>query len=106
MRAVGRRIQPDLLDPSVDDARVLTCSKLQVAEQVLAADKTELFGRLRAHVPATFGRMRVLPLLLRFAELHPGVRPHISFADRFVDLVEEGIDVGIRIGGPIPGQQP
>ncbi|MDM0004748.1 LysR substrate-binding domain-containing protein [Variovorax sp. J22G73] len=99
MRAVGRRIQPDLLDPSVDDARVLTCSKLQVAEQVLAADKTEPFGRLRAHVPATFGRMRVLPLLLRFAELHPGVRPHISFADRFVDLVEEGIDVGIRIGG-------
>ena len=78
---------------------VRVLDELQVAEQVLAADKMEPFGRLRVDVPATFGRMRVLPLLLAFAELHPGVRPHISFADRFVDLVEEGIDVGVRIGG-------
>lgn len=78
---------------------VRVLDELQVAEQVLAADKMEPFGRLRVDVPATFGRMRVLPLLLSFAELHPGVRPHISFADRFVDLVEEGIDVGVRIGG-------
>ena len=79
-------------------ARVL--DELQVAEQVLAADKTEPFGRLRVDLPATFGRLRVLPLLLTFSDLHPGVRPHISFADRFVDLVDEGIDVGVRIGGP------
>lgn len=78
---------------------VRVLDELQVAEQVLAADKMEPFGRLRVDAPATFGRKRVLPLLLAFAEQHPGVRPHISFADRFVDLVEEGIDVGIRIGG-------
>lgn len=78
---------------------VRVLDELHVAEQVLAADKMEPFGRLRVDVPATFGRMRVLPLLLAFAELHPGVRPHISFADRFVDLVEEGVDVGVRIGG-------
>jgi len=78
---------------------VRVLDELQVAEQVLAADKMEPLGRLRVDVPATFGRMRVLPLLLGFAELHPGVRPHISFTDRFVDLVEEGSDVGVRIGG-------
>ncbi|MBS7781479.1 LysR family transcriptional regulator [Acidovorax sp. CCYZU-2555] len=78
---------------------VRVLDELQVAEQVLAADRLEPFGRLRVDVPATFGRMRVLPLLLAFAELHPGVRPHISFTDRFVDIVEEGIDVGVRIGG-------
>ncbi|MDD0812865.1 LysR family transcriptional regulator [Curvibacter sp. RS43] len=78
---------------------VRVLDELQVAEQVLAADKMEPFGRLRIDVPATFGRMRVLPLVLAFAEMHPGIRPHISFTDRFVDLVEEGIDVGVRIGG-------
>jgi DNA-binding transcriptional LysR family regulator len=79
---------------------VRVLDELQLAEQVLAADKMEPSGRLRVDAPATFGRRRVLPLLLTFAELHPGVRPHISFTDRFVDLVEEGIDVGVRIGGP------
>lgn len=79
---------------------VRVLDELQQAEQVLAADKMEPSGRLRVDVPATFGRMRVMPLLLAFAELHPGVRPHISFTDRFVDLLEEGIDVGVRIGGP------
>ena len=78
---------------------VRVLDELQIAEQVLAADRLEPLGRLRIDVPATFGRMRVLPLLLAFAELHPGVRPHISFTDRFVDIVEEGIDVGVRIGG-------
>lgn len=78
---------------------VRVLDELQLAEQVLAADKLEPYGRIRVDVPATFGRMRVMPLLLAFSELHPGVRPHISFTDRFVDLVEEGVDVGVRIGG-------
>lgn len=78
---------------------VRVLDELQTAEQVLAADKLEPSGRLRVDVPATFGRMRVMPLLMSFVERHPGVRPHISFTDRFVDLVEEGIDVGVRIGG-------
>ncbi len=78
---------------------VRVLDELQVAEQVLAADRLEPYGRLRVDAPATFGRMKVLPLLLAFVDQHPGVRPYITFTDRFVDLVEEGIDVGIRIGG-------
>ncbi len=78
---------------------VRVLDELQAAEHVLAADKLEPSGRLRVDLPATFGRLRVMPLLLKFAEQHPAVRPHISFTDRFVDLVEEGIDVGVRIGG-------
>jgi DNA-binding transcriptional LysR family regulator len=78
---------------------VRVLEELQAAEQVLAAHRLEPFGRLRVDAPATFGRMRVLPLLLAFVERHPGIRPHISFTDRFVDLADEGVDVGIRIGG-------
>jgi DNA-binding transcriptional LysR family regulator len=78
---------------------VRVLGELEAAEHVLAAERMEPSGRLRVDVPATFGRMKVLPLLLAFSERHPAVQPHISFADRFVDVVEEGIDVAVRIGG-------
>jgi DNA-binding transcriptional LysR family regulator len=43
--------------------------------------------------------MKVLPLLLPFFKQHPDLRPHVSFTDRFVNIVDEGIDVAVRIGG-------
>lgn len=73
---------------------------LEEAEAVLAAQRSEPVGRLRLDVPTTFGRLRVWPLLLRFAQQHLQLRPHVTFTDRFVDLLEEGIDVAVRIGGP------
>lgn len=79
---------------------VRVLADLEEAEAVLAAQRTEPMGRLRLDAPATFGRLRVWPLLLRFAQQHPDLRPHVSLTDRFVDLLDEGIDVAVRIGGP------
>lgn len=78
--------------------RILT--ELADAETALAAQRSEPVGHLRVDLPASFGRIHVLPLILEFAEQHPKLRPHVSFTDRFVDLIEEGIDVAVRIGGP------
>ncbi|MGM3275958.1 LysR family transcriptional regulator [Ralstonia sp. 24A2] len=75
-------------------------SDLDEAEAVLAVQRSEPLGRLRLDAPATFGRLRVWPLLLRFAQQHAHVRLDVSFTDRFVDLLDEGIDVTVRIGGP------
>lgn len=74
--------------------------QLEEAEGMLADERAAPMGTLRMDLPVTFGRLKVLPLLLRYSELHPQVRPHLSFTDRFVDIVEEGIDVAVRIGGP------
>lgn len=79
---------------------VRVLADLEEAEAVLAAQRSEPMGRLRLDAPATFGRLRVWPLLLRFAQQHPHLRPHVSLTDRFVDLLDEGIDVAVRIGGP------
>lgn len=68
------------------------------AEAVLASHRSEVVGRLKVDMPVAFGRMRAMPLLLDFAERHPNVRPNITFTDRVVDIIEEGIDVAIRIG--------
>jgi DNA-binding transcriptional LysR family regulator len=79
---------------------VRVLADLEEAEAVLAAQRAEPVGRLRLDAPAAFGRHRVWPLLLEFAEQHPHLLPHVSFTDRFIDLLEEGVDVAVRIGGP------
>lgn len=80
------------------DTCVRVLGDLADAEAVLAAHRSEIVGRLKVDVPVAFGRMRAMPLLLAFAERHPNLRPSITFTDRKVDIVEEGIDVAIRIG--------
>lgn len=83
-----------------------TCQKvlgeLEEAEHVLKAEDTVPVGKLRIDLPATYGRLRVMPVLFDFFKKFPGVQPQISFTDRFVDLAEDGIDVAVRIGGGDP----
>src|SRR5450830_1329258 len=66
-------------------------AELTQAENMLAAQTIEPAGRLRIDLPASFGRSQVMPHLLAFADLHQKVRLDVSFTDRFVDLIEEGI---------------
>lgn len=78
---------------------VRVLEELEGAERELCAHRPAPAGPLRVNLPATFGRLRALPALLDFATAHPQVVPHIAFTDRFVDLVEEGLDLVVRIGG-------
>lgn len=77
---------------------VRVLEELDSAERVLADDAAEPSGRLRVDLPTTFGRRKVMALLVDFASRHPAVQPHVSFTDRFVDMVDDGIDVAVRIG--------
>ena len=74
--------------------------ELEAAERLMASEDPMPSGRLRIDLPATFGRMRALPSLLSFFDKHRQLMPHISFTDRFVDVVEDGLDLVVRIGGP------
>jgi len=80
-----------------------TCQRvlgeLEEAEHVLKAEDMVPVGKLRLDVPATYGRLHVMPVLFEFMRAYPGIQPQISFTDRFVDLVEDGVDVAVRIGG-------
>lgn len=78
---------------------VRVLDELEAAERLLAHDHIAPSGRLRVDMPATFGRMHAVRSLLAFAEQYPQVQPHVSFTDRFVDPVEDGLDVVVRIGG-------
>ncbi|WWW35445.1 LysR substrate-binding domain-containing protein [Stenotrophomonas rhizophila] len=56
-------------------------------------------GRLRIDMPSSFGRLMILPVLLRICAGHPELQLTMTFTDHFVDPVEEGIDLLIRFGG-------
>ena len=55
-------------------------------------------GTLRVNSPVAFGNVHMLPLVLAFQRKYPGVAIDLSLDDRYVDLVQEGIDVAIRFG--------
>jgi DNA-binding transcriptional LysR family regulator len=86
------------------EAYYQTCQRvvneLSEAEMVLAAQRSHAVGRLRVAVPMTFGRTHVMPVINAFCHANPDLQINMTFADRFVDLFEENIDIAVRIGGP------
>ena len=69
----------------------------QEAEDVLVARRTEPVGKLSVTASVLFGRRYLAPVLHDFLRRHPKVTADVLFVDRLVNLVEEGIDVAIRI---------
>ncbi|MGE4280037.1 MAG: LysR substrate-binding domain-containing protein [Magnetospirillum sp.] len=55
-------------------------------------------GKLRVSAPMSFGVLHLTPALPKFLEACPELELELSLSDRFVDLIEEGIDVAVRIG--------
>lgn len=73
-------------------------SALDDAESALSAGVAEPAGHLTITAPVLFGQMHITPAVTRFVRQHPKVRCSVLLLDRVVNLLEEGIDVGIRIG--------
>ncbi len=55
-------------------------------------------GQLAVTAPVLFGSMHVMPGIVEFLEKYPEVSVSAVFLDRVVNLLEEGLDVGVRIG--------
>lgn len=72
---------------------------LEDAELAMASRSERPRGRLRLDLPVSFGRLHVLPLLHRFMATWPDVVVNVTFTDRYVDLIDEGVDLALRIGG-------
>jgi DNA-binding transcriptional LysR family regulator len=68
------------------------------ADASLAAEAAEPRGQLVVTAPVLLGQRVVSGLVAAFAQRHPGVRCSVQLLDRMMDLVEEGVDVAIRIG--------
>jgi len=75
---------------------------LEETETAMAARSATPTGTLRISVPIALGHRQVLPVIESFLATWPAVTAEVSFTDRFVDLVDEGFDIAIRVGEPKP----
>jgi DNA-binding transcriptional LysR family regulator len=73
-------------------------SELDDALREAAGEGREARGRLRLAAPLVFGRRHVAPVVAAFLDAHPAVSVDLVLSDRAVDLVEEGLDLAVRIG--------
>jgi DNA-binding transcriptional LysR family regulator len=64
----------------------------------LGVRETPVRGLLRVAAPVQFGRRHVAPIVARFLDAHDGVEVELLLGDRNVDLIDEAIDVAVRIG--------
>ncbi len=60
-----------------------------------------LSGRIRVNAPVVFGRLYLLPHLGHFLREHPSLEVELVLEDRYIQLLEEGIDLAIRVGKPV-----
>lgn len=74
-------------------------SQAEEAETALNTRRQTPRGRLRLDLPVSLGRLHILPILREFLAQWPEVDADVSFSDEYSDLVRDGIDVAIRVGG-------
>ncbi|MDR9751781.1 LysR family transcriptional regulator [Pseudomonas sp. SZMC_28357] len=75
-----------------------TLEEADEADNAARGAAAGLSGTLRVSAPVTFARMHILPHLAAFLEQHPHLDIDLQLDDRLVNLVEEGIDVALRLG--------
>ena len=68
------------------------------AERVASGAYAKVKGQLVVAAPIVFGRLHVVPVVAAFLEMHPEIDIRLRLGDRNVNLIEEHIDVALRIG--------
>ena len=68
------------------------------AERQVRGENAEPRGNLKVAAPIVFGRLHVLPVVNRVLPDHRDVAVRLTLSDRNAQLVDEGVDVAVRIG--------
>ena len=79
-----------------DSQRIL--QEIAEAEEAATGAHATPRGQLHVTAPVLFGRIYVAPILRDYLDIHPLVSAHAMFLDRVVNMVDEGMDVAVRIG--------
>jgi DNA-binding transcriptional LysR family regulator len=72
--------------------------ELEEADNLASLLQSKVGGQLRVSSSVSFGRRVMTPLVLEFMRRHPDITIDLTFDDRYVNLVEQGVDVALRMG--------
>ena len=92
-----RRISLSGVGREYYQAAVKLLGDISELDALAANAETSLQGQLRLAVPLSFGLCHLSAAIDEFVRAHPGLTFDIDFSDRLVDLVEQGVDLAIRI---------
>ena len=73
-------------------------AEVREMEEVVSSSGSVPKGLLRINATLGFGRTAIAPIVSEFASHHPQVEVQLDLTDRPIDLVESGVDLGIRFG--------
>ncbi|WP_280562958.1 MULTISPECIES: LysR family transcriptional regulator [unclassified Chromohalobacter] len=71
---------------------------LDIATEQAAGEATHPQGLLRINAPVAFGRRHIAPQLANFQRAYPNIETELTLSDAFIDPVQEGVDVVVRVG--------
>ncbi|MDR7334803.1 LysR family transcriptional regulator [Roseateles asaccharophilus] len=93
-----RGVTPTEVGALYYDKCKLIAREIDEADNLATLLQSRVGGTLRISTSVAFGRRAMVPLVLRYMREHPDVMVDLSFDDRYVNLVEQGIDLAIRMG--------
>ncbi len=76
----------------------LICHHVDEAESVASLLQTQAHGSIRISTSVAFGRRVMAPLVMEFMRMNPQLQIELNCDDRYVNMVEQGMDVAIRLG--------
>lgn len=76
----------------------LVLAEAEAAESLALDMRSRPEGVLRVNAPVTFGSFSLAPFVTRYLDRFPGMQIDLTLSDRFVDPLEEGFEVLVRIG--------
>ena len=93
-----RGVMPSEVGALYYDKCKLIAREVEEADNLATLLQSRVGGTLRISTSVAFGRRVLIQLVLRYMQLHPEVTIDLSFDDRYVNLVEQGVDLAIRMG--------
>ena len=97
LQRTTRRVSPTDAGRAFYERCLNILAEVDEAEQAIAQLHVEPKGTLRINAPMSFGTMHLAEAIAEFMSHYPDLQVQLTLSDRFVDLVEEGFDVTIRI---------
>ncbi|CAP41513.1 transcriptional regulator, LysR-family [Bordetella petrii] len=99
MHRTTRKLNPTDEGLVVFDRWSQILEDLDEVDATMAQRRGKPGGILRLTAPLSFGQRHILPVLNAYVKTWPQIQADVWFTDRYIDLIEEGIDVAVRIGG-------
>lgn len=92
-----RRVRVNEIGQAYYDRVLRVLADLEEADLAVRNLQQEPRGTLRINAPSSFALLHLKPVVTRYMEAYPQVALSLNLTDRFVDLIEEGYDLAIRI---------